>query len=50
MRLQTVFKAVIHLFAERLQQLASPIFCQPFDNIVQTAVLFSTYEFIIRLV
>ncbi len=50
MRLQTVFKAVIHLFAERLQLLLSPIFCQPFDNIVQTAVPFSTYEFIIRLV
>ncbi|WP_276794231.1 hypothetical protein, partial [Segatella oulorum] len=50
MRLQTVFKAVIHLFAEHLQQLASPIFCQPFNNTVQTAVPFSTYEFIIRLV
>lgn len=49
MRLQTVFKAVTHLFAERLQQLASPIFCQPFDNIVQTAVPFSTYELTIRL-
>ena len=50
MRLQTVFKAVIHLFAERLQQLASPIFCQPFDNTVQTAVPFSTYKLTIRLV
>lgn len=49
MRLQTVFKAVTHLFAECLQLLASPILCQPFDNIVQTAVPFSTYEFIIRL-
>ena len=50
MRLQTVFKAIIHHLAERLQLLSSPIFCQPFDNIVQTAVPFSTYEFIIRLV
>lgn len=49
MRLQTVFKAVIHLFAERLQQLASLIFCQPFDNTVQIAVPFSTYELTIRL-
>lgn len=49
MRLQTVFKAVTHLFAECLQQLEPPILCQPFDNIVQTAVPFSTYEFIIRL-
>lgn len=50
MRLQTVFKAVIHLLAERLQVLTSSIFCQPFDNIVQTAVPFSTYELTIRLV
>ena len=50
MRLQTVFKAVIHLLAERLQVLPSPIFCQPFDNIVRIAVPFSIYEFIIRLV
>ena len=50
MRLQTVFKAVIHLFAERLQQLASLIFCQSFDNIVQIAVPFSTYKLTIRLV
>lgn len=50
MRLQTVFKAVTHLFAERLQQLASLIFCQPFDNIVQIAVPFSTYKLTIRLV
>ena len=49
MRLQTVFKAVIHLFAERLQLLLSPIFCQPFDNIVQIAVPFSIYEVTIRL-
>lgn len=50
MRLQTVFKAVIHHLAERLQLLSSPIFCQPFDNIVQTAVPFSIYEFTIRVV
>ena len=50
MRLQTVFKAVIHLFAERLQLLLSPIFCQPFDNIVQIAAPFSTYKLTIRLV
>ena len=50
MRLQTVFKAVIHLFAEHLQLLLSPIFCQPFDNTVQIAVPFSTYELTIRLV
>ena len=50
MRLQTVFKAVIHHLAERLQVLASPIFCQPFDNIVQIAAPFSTYELTIRLV
>ena len=49
MRLQTAFKAVIHLLAERLQLLASPIFCQPFNNIVQIAVLFSTYKLTIRL-
>ena len=50
MRLQTVFKAVIHHLAERLQLLASAIFCQPFDNIAQIAVPFSTYELTIRLV
>lgn len=50
MRLQTVLKAVIHHLAERLQVLASSIFCQPFDNTVQITVLFSTYELTIRLV
>ena len=50
MQLQTVFKAVIHHLAERLQQLSSPIFCQPFDNIVRIAVPFSIYEVTIRLV
>ncbi len=50
MRLQTVFKAVIHHLAERLQMLASPIFCQPFNNTVQIAVPFSTYKLTIRLV
>ena len=50
MRLQTVFKAVIHHLAERLQLLSSPIFRQPFDNIVQIAAPFSTYELTIRLV
>ena len=50
MRLQTVFKAVIHLLAERLQVLTSSIFCQSFDNIVQIAAPFSTYELTIRLV
>lgn len=49
MRLQTVFKAVIHHLAECLEQLSSPIFCQPFDNIVQIAVPFSIYEVTIRL-
>lgn len=50
MRLQTAFKAIIHHLAERLQVLASPVFCQPFDNIVQTAVPFSTHELTIRVV
>lgn len=50
MRLQTVFKAIIHHLAERLRLLSSSILCQPLDNIVQIAVPFSTYEFIIRLV
>ncbi len=50
MRLQTVFKAIIHHLAERLQLLASPIFCQPFDNIVQIAVPFPIYKLTIRLV
>ena len=50
MRLQTVFKAVTHLFAERLQLLSSSILCQPFDNIVQIAVPFSTYKLTIWLV
>lgn len=50
MRLQTAFKAVIHLLAERLQLLPSPIFCQPFNNIAQIAAPFSTYELTIRLV
>ena len=50
MRLQTVFKAIIHHLAERLQLLPSPIFCQPFNNIVQIAAPFSTYKLTIRLV
>ncbi len=50
MRLQTVFKAVIHHLAERLQLLSSPVFCQPFNNIAQIAAPFSTYELTIRLV
>lgn len=50
MRLQTAFKAVIHHLVERLQLLASPIFCQPFNNTVQIAVPFSTYKLTIRLV
>ena len=49
MRLQTVFKAVIHHLAERLQMLASPIFCQRFENTAQIAVPFSIYEVTIRL-
>ena len=50
MRLQTAFKAVIHLLAERLPLLVSPVFCQPFNNIAQIAAPFSTYELTIRLV
>ena len=49
MRLQTVFKAVIHHLAERLQLLASPIFCQRFENTAQIAAPFSTYKLTIRL-
>ena len=50
MRLQTVFKAVIHHLAECLQMLASPIFCQRFENTVQITAPFSTYKLTIRLV
>lgn len=50
MRLQTFFKAVTHLLAERLQMLASPIFCQRFENTAQIAAPFSTHGFTIRLV
>ena len=49
MRLQTAFKAVIHHLAERLQMLASPIFCQRFENTAQITVPFSTYKLTIWL-